>query len=218
MDTWRAQAAVLWASLVAQRCRKHKRHGFSPWGGKIPRRREWPPTPVLLVGESCRGACWATGHGVTESDTTDCSTSSCHVDALDDGSDAHHLTQFKHFWQECCPSHWSQGGAHSLSGSEFDCLLKAEGPDSSRVKNFLPSVSSRLCRHFSLCEDLPSPHQTIAHTMLSDSHWWSCLNRLFPWWMSNLPDYWDWQVSISRPTHPSGAPLWLPLTVPSWTP
>lgn len=123
-----------------------------------------------LENHADRGACWATGHGVIESDTTGCSTSSCHVDALDYGSDAHYLTQFKHFWQECCPSHWSHGGAHSLSGSEFDCLLKAEGPDSSRVKNFLPSVSSRLCRHFSLCEDLPSRHQPIAHTMLSDNH------------------------------------------------
>ena len=26
--------------------------GFEPWVGKIPRRREWQPTPVFLAGES----------------------------------------------------------------------------------------------------------------------------------------------------------------------
>ena len=29
-----------------------KRCGFSPWVGKIPWRRAWQPTPVLLPGES----------------------------------------------------------------------------------------------------------------------------------------------------------------------
>ena len=29
-----------------------KRHGFSPWVGKIPCRRAWQPTLVLLPGES----------------------------------------------------------------------------------------------------------------------------------------------------------------------
>ena len=29
-----------------------KRHAFNPWVGKIPWRREWQPTPVLLPGES----------------------------------------------------------------------------------------------------------------------------------------------------------------------
>ena len=36
----------------AFKCRKHKRHGFDPWIGKIPWRRAWQPTPVLLLGES----------------------------------------------------------------------------------------------------------------------------------------------------------------------
>ena len=35
-------------------CRRHKRHGFSPWIGKVPWRREWQPTPVFLPGESHR--------------------------------------------------------------------------------------------------------------------------------------------------------------------
>ena len=29
-----------------------KRHGFSPWVGKMPWRRLWQPTPVVLPGES----------------------------------------------------------------------------------------------------------------------------------------------------------------------
>ena len=33
---------------LACQCR---RHGFNPWVGKIPRRREWLPTPVFLPGE-----------------------------------------------------------------------------------------------------------------------------------------------------------------------
>jgi len=32
--------------------RKHKRCGFNPWIGKIPRRRAWQPTPVFSPGES----------------------------------------------------------------------------------------------------------------------------------------------------------------------
>ena len=33
-------------------CRRHKRHGFNPWVRKIPWRRKWQLTPVLLPGES----------------------------------------------------------------------------------------------------------------------------------------------------------------------
>ena len=33
-------------------CRRQKRHEFSPWVGKIPWRRKWQHTPVLLPGES----------------------------------------------------------------------------------------------------------------------------------------------------------------------
>ena len=32
--------------------RRHKRHGFYPWLGKISRRRKWQPTPVFLPEES----------------------------------------------------------------------------------------------------------------------------------------------------------------------
>jgi len=34
------------------RCRKYKRCRFDPWGGKLPWRRTWQPTPVFLPGES----------------------------------------------------------------------------------------------------------------------------------------------------------------------
>ena len=36
----------------ACQCRRHKRHRFSPWIGKISWRREWQPTPVFLLGKS----------------------------------------------------------------------------------------------------------------------------------------------------------------------
>ena len=36
----------------ACQCRSCKRWGFNPWVGKIPWRREWQSTPVLLPGKS----------------------------------------------------------------------------------------------------------------------------------------------------------------------
>ena len=33
-------------------CRSHRRRGFYPWDGKIPRRRKWQPTPGFLPGKS----------------------------------------------------------------------------------------------------------------------------------------------------------------------
>ena len=45
--------------------------GFNPWVGKIPWRRVWQPTPVLLPGESpWTGSRCVTVHGVAELDTT----------------------------------------------------------------------------------------------------------------------------------------------------
>ena len=32
-------------------CRRYKRHGFDPWVGKIPWRREWQSTPIFLPGK-----------------------------------------------------------------------------------------------------------------------------------------------------------------------
>ena len=35
----------------ACQCRRHKRYRLGAWVGKIPFRRAWQPTPVLLPGE-----------------------------------------------------------------------------------------------------------------------------------------------------------------------
>ena len=45
------------------------RPGFDPWVGKIPWRRKWQPTPVLLPGKSHgqRRLVQATIHGVAKS-------------------------------------------------------------------------------------------------------------------------------------------------------
>ena len=56
----------------ACQCRKYKRPRFNPWGGKIPWRRAWYPTPVFLPGES-HGQGSLVGYGPwghNESDTT----------------------------------------------------------------------------------------------------------------------------------------------------
>ena len=52
----------------AGRC---KRHRFSLWVRKIPWRREWPPTPVFLPGESHGQRSLATVYRVTELDMTE---------------------------------------------------------------------------------------------------------------------------------------------------
>ena len=46
-----------------------ERPGFHPWVGKIPWRRKWQPTPVLLPWKSCggRSLVQATIHGVAKS-------------------------------------------------------------------------------------------------------------------------------------------------------
>ena len=36
----------------ACQCRRRKRHEFDTWVRKIPWRREWQPTPVVLPGKS----------------------------------------------------------------------------------------------------------------------------------------------------------------------
>ena len=51
-------------------CKRHKRHGFSPWVGKIRERRKWQPTPVFLPGKSHgQRSLEATVCGVTKSQT-----------------------------------------------------------------------------------------------------------------------------------------------------
>ena len=47
---WDSQVALVVKNPTCQ-CRRPKRHGFDPWVGKIPWRREWQPIPVFLPGE-----------------------------------------------------------------------------------------------------------------------------------------------------------------------
>ena len=47
-----------------------KRHGFSPWVGKIPCRKAWQPTPVFLPGKSHgQRSLVSTVYGITKSRT-----------------------------------------------------------------------------------------------------------------------------------------------------
>ena len=54
----------------ACRCRRHKRHAFDPWVGRIPWRREWQPNPVFLPGEShgqrSQACCSPWGHKMSD--------------------------------------------------------------------------------------------------------------------------------------------------------
>ena len=45
------QVALVVKELTCQ-CRRFKRHGFNPWVGKIPWKREWQPTSAFLTGKS----------------------------------------------------------------------------------------------------------------------------------------------------------------------
>ena len=60
-------------AITACQCRRHKRHGFYPWVGKIPWRREWQPTPVLLPGKfhGQRSLAGYSPWGCKESDRTE---------------------------------------------------------------------------------------------------------------------------------------------------
>ena len=54
--------------------RRHQRHRFDRWVGKIPWKRKWQPTPVFLPGKS-HGLWSLAGYslwGHKESDTTEC--------------------------------------------------------------------------------------------------------------------------------------------------
>ena len=55
-------------------CRRHKRQGFNPWVGNVPRRRARQPTPVFLPGKS-HGQRSLAGYrpwGHRQSDRTQC--------------------------------------------------------------------------------------------------------------------------------------------------
>ena len=54
-------------------CRRHRRHRFDPWVGKIPWRRKWQPTLVFLPGKSHgqRSVASYSPWGCKELDTTE---------------------------------------------------------------------------------------------------------------------------------------------------
>ena len=56
---------------AAYQCLRHKMHGFNPWVGKIPWRRNMATHSSILTWKVpwTRGTWWATVHGVTESKT-----------------------------------------------------------------------------------------------------------------------------------------------------
>ena len=57
----------------ACQCRRHKRHWFDPWVRKLPWRRKWKPTPVLLPGkfQGQRSLLGYRPRGCKELDTTE---------------------------------------------------------------------------------------------------------------------------------------------------
>ena len=67
---WASQVALVVKKKKkksAYQCRKHKKHGFHPWVGKIPWRRKWQPHQYSCLENSMdRGAWWATVCGVTK--------------------------------------------------------------------------------------------------------------------------------------------------------
>ena len=65
-----ADESCMGAAQVAptRQCRRCRRRGLDPWGGKIPWQRKWQPSPVVLPENRMdRGAWCATVHGVTKS-------------------------------------------------------------------------------------------------------------------------------------------------------
>ena len=72
----------------AFQCRRHRRHGFNPWVGKIPWRRAWQPTPVFFPGGSHgqRSLVGCSPWGCTELDRTGRLSTHSHRQASEPGS------------------------------------------------------------------------------------------------------------------------------------
>ena len=67
----------------ACQCRRCKRHRFDPWVGKIPWRKKWKPTPVLLPGKfhGQRSLVGYSPWGHKEADMTERACACAHVHA-----------------------------------------------------------------------------------------------------------------------------------------
>ena len=69
---WAKEGLPWWISGKESTC-QFRRHRFDPWVGKIPWRRKWQPTPVLLLGKSYgqRSLAGCSPWGNNESDITE---------------------------------------------------------------------------------------------------------------------------------------------------
>ena len=114
-----------WLSDKESACQPSRRHKFNPQVGKIPWRRRWRPTPILLPGESMgRGAWWATVHGVTELDTTE-RLSSRSSRLLNPGSFqlwSQHTSAWAAYKQQEFPPHCSGGCKSEIRSVRTVCL------------------------------------------------------------------------------------------------
>ena len=95
---WRVWGLPRWHSgkESACQCRRCKRHARDPWVGKIPWRRKWQTTPVLLPGES-HGQRSLTGYsplGCKESDVTEWLSTHTHSE----GSANLHVWELFYYW------------------------------------------------------------------------------------------------------------------------
>ena len=98
-------------------CKRHKRHGFSPWVEKIPWSRKWQPTPVFLPGESYgqRSLLGCSPWGHKASDMTDAT----------EHSQPSHLSSQARGWTHVSSSGDVETSNHwSTRGFPFCCLFK----------------------------------------------------------------------------------------------
>ena len=78
------QGPLRWHSDKESAC-QYRRHGFDPWVGKIPWRRNWQPTPVFQPGKRSHGQRSLVGYslwGCKESDTTEHTHTHTHTHIL----------------------------------------------------------------------------------------------------------------------------------------
>ena len=78
-----ASGGLPWCSDGKSVCLQCGRPGFNPWVRKIPWRRKWQPTPVLLPGKSHgQRAWWTAVHWVTKNQTRLSDFTSLHLHQL----------------------------------------------------------------------------------------------------------------------------------------
>ena len=123
---------ILMAQLVIhQQCRRYRRHRFDPWVGKIPWRRKWQPTPVLLPGES---------HGQRR--PAGCSPQGCRVG---------------HNWaiEHACNKHRGQRENHWNPGEEIASKQTSDATVSGSTEKHLPAISPGIPLAATLLGPLP---------------------------------------------------------------